>query len=197
MIKLGITGGISCGKSTATMYLSTKEKTHVFNADRESKKHLKSSSSLQKKLIHIFGDKIVANNKIDLDLLAKEAFSNITNHKILNGIMWPEILILMNRSYEIAKKKQCKLFIVDAALIFEANFISFFDKILLISTNKSIRIERAIKRINLPLESIQNRIHLQMSENKKKKLADIVINNNGSINNLNKHLDKLYLNLLK
>ena len=197
MIKLGITGGISCGKSTAALYLLEKDGTYVFNADRESKKHLKSSLNLQKKLIHVFGNKIVSNKKLNLDLLAKEAFSNETNHKILNGIMWPEILILMNRSYEAVKKKKYKLFIVDAALIFEANFASFFDKTLLISTNNSIRIERAVKRNNLSLENIQNRIYLQMSEYKKKNLADIVISNNGSINNLNKKLDKLYLDLFK
>ena len=142
-------------------------------------------------------NKISNNKKIDLDLLAKEAFSNEINHKILNGVMWPEVLILMNRSYEYAKKNKYKLFIVDAALIFEANFISFFDKIILISTNKSIRIDRAVNRSNLSLESIQNRIHLQMSENKKKKLANIVITNNGSVESLNKKLDKLYIDLFK
>jgi len=197
MIKLGITGGISSGKSTAAMYFSNKDKTFIFNADRESKKHLKTSSSLQKKLIHVFGNKITNNKTLNIDLLASEAFSNQINHKILNGIMWPEILILINRAYESAKTNKYKLFIVDAALIFEANFTSFFDKTILITTNKSIRIDRAIKRNNLSLESIQNRIHLQMSDNNKKKLADIVINNNGSIDSLNKKLDKLYLDLFK
>ena len=195
MIKLGITGGISSGKSTASIYLSKKDKVFIFNADRESKKHLKSSSIIQKKLINIFGNKITNNKKIDIELLATEAFSNKTNHKILNGVMWPEILILMNRAYELAEKNKYKLFIVDAALIFEANFTSFFDKTLLITTNKAIRIKRAIKRSNISLESIQNRIHLQLSDNKKKKLADIVINNNGDINSLYKKLDKLYLDL--
>ena len=196
MLKIGITGGISSGKSTASLHLSKKDKVFIFNADQESKKHLKKSLSLQKKLIHVFGNKITENKKISIDLLAQEAFSNETNHKILNGIMWPEILILINRAYENAKKNKFKLFIVDAALIFEANFTSFFDKVILISTNKSTRIGRAIKRNNLSLESIQNRIHLQMSESKKNKLADIVIVNNSSIESLYKKLDKLYLKLL-
>ena len=88
--------------------------------------------------------------------MAKEAFSNSINHKILNGIMWPEISTLINHSYDTAKKQKYKLFIVDAALIFEANFMFFFDKIILISTNKPKRIERAIQRANLSLENIQN-----------------------------------------
>ena len=130
----------------AKLHLSKKDKVFIFNADQESRKHLKKSLSLQKKLIHVFGNKITENKKISIDLLAQEAFSNETNHKILNGIMWPEILILINRAYENAKKNKFKLFIVDAALIFEANFTSFFDKVILISTKKSTRIDRAIKR---------------------------------------------------
>ena len=154
MIKLGITGGIASGKSTAAEYLKTKESTFVFNADRESKKHLKSSTSLQKRLINVFGTSIMSNKKIQLDILAKIAFSNETNHKILNGIMWPEISVLIDQAYQDAKIKKYKLFIVDAALIIEANFCPFFDKVLLISTNKPNRIERAVNRRNLSLEDI-------------------------------------------
>ena len=84
MYKLGITGGIASGKSTAASYLKNKNKnSYIFNADRESKKHLKSSHSLQQKIINVFGNKIVRDNKLDLKLLAQNAFSNtkITNKK--------------------------------------------------------------------------------------------------------------------
>ena len=78
---------------------------------------------------------------------------------------------------------------------FEANFTSFFDKVILISTKKSTRIDRAIKRNNLSLESIQNRISLQMPEKDKKKLTDFIINNSYSIKNLKVKLEELYSNL--
>ena len=58
MYKLGITGGIGSGKSTAAEYLSLKNGVHIFNADKESKKRLKNSLSLQHKLINIFGNEI-------------------------------------------------------------------------------------------------------------------------------------------
>ena len=196
MLKIGVTGGISSGKTTVCEYFDKKNNVFIFNADKESKRHLKNSIIIQKKLIHIFTEKIVEDKKINFDLLAKEAFSNSTNHKILNGILWPEIYILINNAYEKAKKKQYELFIVDAALIFEANFTNFFDKTVLIVTNKEKRIKRAITRNNLSLESIQNRINLQMSDNKKKKLSDIIVYNNGDIKSLYKKIDKLYNNLL-
>ncbi|MAV93812.1 MAG: dephospho-CoA kinase [Candidatus Marinimicrobia bacterium] len=196
MLKISITGGISSGKTTVTEYLNRNKSVFIFNADKESKRHLKSSISIQKKLTHIFSDKIIKNKKIDFNLLAKEAFSNSTNHKILNGILWPEVYILINNAFEYAKKNNYKLFIVDAALIFEANFSSFFDKNILIITKKDKRIKRAIKRSNISLESIQNRMRLQMSDNKKKKLSDITIHNNDDIKSLYKKIDNLYEKLI-
>ena len=196
MLKIGITGGISSGKTTVTEYLNKNKNVFIFNADKESKRHLKKSLSVQKKLTHIFSDKIINNKKIDFNLLAKEAFSNSTNHKILNGILWPEVYILINNAYKKAQNNNYNLFIVDAALIFEANFSNFFDKTILLITNKEKRIKRAVKRNNIPLESIQNRMRLQMSDNKKKKLADIVIYNDKDLNSLYKKIDRLYLKLL-
>ena len=60
-----------------------------------------------------------------------------------------------------------------------------------------IRLSRAIKRDNISLENIQNRISLQMSENQKKNIASYIVNNNYSINNLYKKLEEIYLDLLK
>jgi len=198
MIKIGITGGIASGKTTATKFFNDKGKSYIFNADKISKSHLKKSKNLQKKIINIFGDEVVSNNKLDLKLLAKTAFSNPTNHKILNGIMWPEVFMLINNAFDKQQKKGNKnFFVVDAAVIFEANFHNFFDKVILITANKDIRINRAVERRNIPLESIQNRISLQLSDNKKKKMADHVIQNNSDLSKFIKKIDKIYLKLLQ
>ena len=189
MIKIGITGGIASGKTTAADHCK-KNGAYIFNADQKSKAHLKKSLSLQKKIINIFGNKIAPNNKIDLKLLAEEAFKNKTNIQILNGIMWPEVFLLINKEYDkIKSNNNYTCFIVDAALIFEANYKNFFDKTILITASKKIRLNRAITRTNINLENIQNRIALQMSDKEKIKLADYRIDNNYTINNLYKKID--------
>ena len=196
MIKLAITGGISSGKSTAAKYFENKG-AYVFNADKESKKHLKSSLTLQKKIADIFGNEILINNKINFKALADVAFSNNINNNILNGLMWPEIFLIINNTYEKIKNNgKHKIFIVDAALIFEANYVSFFDYTLLITASKNKRLKRAVERKNISLENIQNRILFQMPENKKKELANHTIINNYSIENLYKKLDNFYNNYL-
>ena len=196
MIKIAITGGIAAGKTTATKFFKSKGESYIFNADKISKRHLKKSRNLQKKIINIFGEDVVSNNQLDLKLLAEKAFSNPTNHKILNGIIWPEIFILINNTFNEEKKKLHKFFVVDAAVIFEANFQNYFDKIILITANKDNRINRAIIRKNIPLESIQNRISLQLSDTKKKKMADYIIVNNSDKNKFMDKLEKVYSKLL-
>ena len=66
MIKIGITGGIASGKTTAANYCK-KNGAYIFNADQKSKAHLKKSLTLQRKIINIFGNRIAPNNKIDLE----------------------------------------------------------------------------------------------------------------------------------
>ena len=192
MVKIGITGGISSGKTTAANFLGEK-RAYIFNADQQSKSHLKRSLVLQRKIIKIFGNQVAIDNKINFNLLAKTAFKNQINHSILNGIMWPEVFLLINQEYEkIKKDKRYIAFIVDAALIFEANYQSFFDYTILVTASEKTRLSRAIKRDNVSLENIQNRISLQMPENKKKNIADYTVNNNYSINNLYKKLEEIY-----
>ena len=195
MIKIGITGGIAAGKTIASNFFEDKGDVFILNADKISKKHLKKSKNLQKKIINVFGSEIVEKNSINLKLLAEKAFNNSTNHKILNGIMWPEIFILIQNTYNEEKDKGKKIFLVDAALIFEANFQNFFDKIILITANKDTRIKRAINRKNIPLESIQNRISLQLSDSKKKEMANYVVENNSDIDMFIKKLNRIYSKL--
>ena len=188
MYKLGITGGIGSGKSTASEFFE-KNGAEVFNADREAKKHLKHTKILQNRIITAFGQRIVENNKLSIKKLAEVAFSNKIDQNILNGLMWPEVFILVEKAMSEAREKGVKLFVVDAAMIFEANFKHMFNSTLLISTRKSIRLDRALKRKNLHLEQIQNRMSLQMSESEKKKKASDIITNEGSKENFLKKLN--------
>ena len=193
MYKLGITGGIGSGKTSASDFLLKNFKSvYVFNADKESKRHLKNSLSIQHRLINKFGADITINNKLNIQKLAEIAFSNKINQEILNGLMWSEVFILINNKIEECKNSNISLFIVDAAMIFEAKLEHMFDSTLLITADKEIRLKRAIKRHNISLEQIKSRMSLQLSETKKKKLSDYTINNNSIVDKLQNNLRKFY-----
>ena len=95
--------------------------------------------------------------------------------------MLSEVFILITNKIEECQKDKVSLFIVDAAMIFEEKLSNFFDSTLLVTANKNLRLKRAEKRHNIPLEQIKNRMSLQFSERKKEKLATHIIRNNGDL----------------
>ena len=190
MIKIGVTGNIGSGKTTLTNFFDNK-KAYIFNADKEAKNHLSKHSVLQKKIINIFGNQIVTSNNLDFKKLAQIAFENKNNQKILNGIVWPEVSILIDKALKEAQIKKYDFFIVDAALLFEANFNHFFDFIILVTAERKIRLNRALKRNNLDLSQIKKRMNLQLSDQKKIKLSDFVICNNKDKKNLEVEFNKV------
>ena len=195
MYKLGVTGGIGSGKTTVASLLEEKGAT-VFNADKEAKKHLQNSISLQHKLINLFGKVVTDKGHLVLSKLAQVAFSTKINQDLLNGIMWPEIMILIDQAVHHSEENNTKLFIVDAALIFEANIQNLLDSVLLISASEEKRLSRAIRRKNLPTSQIQQRMSLQLEEDEKIKKADFVIYNEANLEDLKSEVDTFY-NTLK
>ena len=190
MIKIGVTGNIGSGKTTLTKLFNRKG-TFIFNADKEAKKHLKKHSVLQKKIINIFGNEIITGTDLDFQKLAQVAFKNKKNQEILNGIIWPEISLLIEYSLREAEKENFKYFVVDAALLFEANFNHFFDYIILVTAEENIRLNRALKRQTIDLSQIKKRMALQMSDKEKIKASDFVIYNNDNKENLKKEFQKI------
>ena len=180
MYKLGITGGIGSGKSTAAKFFMQKGAV-VFDADVEAKHHIEKTESLQRIIIQNFGSQIITDNYLDLNKLSKIVFASDENQKLINGIAWPEVSLLINNAANKAVDKETKLFIVDAALLLEANFTEFFDSILLITAKKSLRYNRILLRENIPENQIEQRKALQMPESQKKKLTHATIENNGSV----------------
>lgn len=188
MLKIGITGGIGSGKTTASKILKRKMNAYLFDADKEAKSHLLSSLPLQNKLINIFGQNIKGENgRLNPKQLAKYAFENESNQQILNGILWPEVFILIDEAMKSAEEEK-STFIVDAALLIEAGLYHQFDKIILITAPEEIRFSRALRRKNLSIEQINKRASLQWPDEKKQIHADIIIENDGNTDKLKKRL---------
>ena len=194
MYKLGITGGIGSGKSTASAFFKKKD-VFVIDADSEAKNLFTKNNNLTQRIITTFGPQVTTNNQLDLNRLSELVFSSKLLQNQLNEIIWPEVSQLMIEAAQKAENVGMKLFIVDAALLLEAGFIEFFNSILLITADKSTRIERIFKRKNIPEDQIEKRIALQMPESKKKKLANTTIENNGTLSELNEKLENYWESL--
>ena len=194
MYKLGITGGIGSGKSTASEFFK-KKGAFIFDADSEAKNLFTNNTNLTQRVIATFGSQVTTNNQLDLKRLSELVFSSKSLQNQLNEIIWPEVSQLMIEAAQKAENVGMKLFIVDAALLLEAGFIEFFNSILLITAYKPIRIERILNRKNILEDQIEKRMALQMPESEKKKLANTTIENNGTLSELNEKLENYWESL--
>ena len=191
MYKLGLTGGIGSGKSTAAKYFQQKGAV-IFDADIEAKKLITNNNILSQNILKTFGSQITTNNTLDLKKLSKVVFSSAKLQNLLNKIVWPEVSNAMIDAAKNAGNQGVNVFIVDAALLLEAGFTEFFNSILLITAEKTIRFNRILLRKNIPKDQIEKRMALQMPELEKIKLANTTIENNGDVSELYIKLEKFW-----
>jgi dephospho-CoA kinase len=181
MLKVGLTGGIGSGKSTASSIL-VKLGSYVFDADTEAKNILNNNKEVQKNIIEEFGSDVLDHDgSIDKKKLAAVAFQDEDHQIILNSIIHPFVFRALDRQFDkILKQNKHTSFIVDGALIFESSMDQHLDLVLLIASSLKFRIERALNRGTLSREDIIRRNELQWTDEDKATSADYTIYNNGT-----------------
>jgi len=181
MLKVGLTGGIGSGKSTASSILA-KLGSYVFDADTEAKIILEKNKDAQDNIIEEFGNDILDHDGlIDKKKLAEIAFQDEEHQMILNSIIHPFVFRELDlRFNNISSQNKHTSFIVDGALIFESSMDQHLDIVLLIASSLKFRIVRALNRGTLSREDIMRRNELQWTDEDKATSADYTIYNNGT-----------------
>ena len=170
---IGLTGNIASGKSSVGKLLK-ENGLPVIEADRIGWEILERKEIIQE-ILDVFGN-ILKDGKIDRKKLGNIVFSNKRKLKIFNALVHPPLLQKLKREIE---KRNGKIIVVNAALIFEWEIEHWFDKIILVTSEKKKRIDRLLKNNLTRKEAIQ-RINSQMDEKEKIKKSDFIIENNGT-----------------
>ncbi len=169
----------------------------LFDADIESKKILLGSSDARDEIVALVGTGALNRaGEIDTTALAKLIFADEKLQQALNGILHPRVTKLAREQMEQALLEGVDLFILDAPLLFEAGLQQHLDKTILVTADESLRVRRAVERGGLSEDDIRKRMALQMGDDEKRRLADVVIENNGSMAELTGKLDTVYKSLL-
>lgn len=180
-----LTGGIACGKSTVSRLLSLAGFI-IIDADIIAKEQLNLHINEAKKL---FGDKICDNDIINRKKLANIVFSSQKQRIKLNNLLHPYIREeIMQRAYELEKLRLP--YVMDIPLYFESG--SYKCKVsVVVYTSKEIQLERLISRDKISEKEAIKRVNSQIDINKKRDMADLVIDNSYSIEHLEKETDKI------
>tara|TARA_B100000575_G_scaffold288294_1_gene288068 strand:+ start:67 stop:663 length:597 start_codon:yes stop_codon:yes gene_type:complete len=190
---VGLTGGIGSGKSAAGKYF-VELGIDVIDADHVSRNILDENTKAKDLFIKNFGESFLdQNNNINRDLLRTEIFINKDKKDKLESIIHPivrkEITEFINQSDSIYK-------IIMVPLIYETNSKDFYDKIIVIDSDESNQLERARQRDNKSKEDIINIINNQASREQRNSIADMIILNNSTLDDLKNQVIKIHQKLL-
>ena len=197
MLKVGLTGGIGSGKSELSRFFA-KWGAYIFDADKETKIIIDTKENVQKEIIDEFDTNILnAENRIDKKKLARIAFQDEGHQLRLNSIMHPYVFQEIDKQFDnVSSANKHKIFVVDAALIYESGADTHMDFVIVITSLLRFRAERAMGRGNMTREDFMKRVDLQWTDEDKAHMADYIISNNNSLEDLKKDARKIFDQLI-
>ena len=193
MLKVGLTGGIGSGKSSVSELFS-KWGAYIFDADSVAKEILNNNETAQGEIIAEFGTDILdGTGNIDKQKLARIAFQDENHQLRLNTIIHPYVFTEIDSKFDIIlSNKKHEIFVVDAALIYESGADTHMDYIIVVTSHLRLRTQRVMERGGLTREEFLSRLDLQWPDEDKVHMADFVIHNNGTENDLLEESQKVF-----
>jgi len=192
---IGLTGGIGSGKSTVSRLLGEMGAV-LIDADKVGHEAYQPGTETWTELVAAFGEGIVAPDRtIDRRKLGAIVFAAPEELSRLNRIVHPRMFNMMKDRIEEYRQQGVEVVVMEAAILFEANWTPLVDEVWVTVTSESAVVQRAIERTGLPEEQIRARIHSQLSNEERIRQADVVITNDGDIEELRTKVDALWKKL--
>lgn len=185
-----LTGGFLCGKSTA-LELFEKRGVKVFDLDSIYHQLLKSSSPMQKTLQR----ELAIEDIVDTDIIKAALKDSRIDMQRLSDLTHPFIISELKTLIAKLRHQEDKILVlVEVPLLYECELDSLFDKVIVVAVGKTVLESRARER-SYDSEQLNMILQSQLDIAEKVKRADIVIENNGSLNDLDKEISKVYNHL--
>lgn len=173
MKRIGITGGIGAGKSLVAEIIKAMGYP-VYNSDERAKELTESNPKIKEGLIHLFGEEIYQNDKLNKFALAQAIFSDNSQREKVNALIHP----IVREDFNLwAMAQNNSLVFNESAILFETGSFKNFDAIILVSAPKEIRIKRIMKRDNCSENEVLKRMNSQFSDEEKYQLTEFRVLN--------------------
>jgi len=189
---IGLTGGIGSGKSTIARFLGELGAV-IIDADKVGHEALKPGTEIWREVVASFGRQIVTNDgTIDRKKLGDIVFRDPDSLSRLNHIMHPRMYDMVKARLEEYRRQGVALAVVEAPLFLEAGWTPLVDEVWVVVAPEPAVLEQLKVRAELTESQVRARIRSQMRDEEWVKQAHVVINNNGSLDELRAKVEKLW-----
>ncbi|MBN1154762.1 dephospho-CoA kinase [candidate division KSB1 bacterium] len=184
MIRIGLTGGIGAGKSTVARIL-IESGIPVIHADQLARELVDTDESVRSRIVEHFGEDIYRQDgKLDRKRMAEIVFADDQARSRLNSIVHPVVIARQAEMLAELERSDVEIACIEAALIFEAKSTAQFDIIVVVISPLEDVLLRLRQRDALSEGQIRARLDSQLSASKKAEMADYVIVNDGTLEDL-------------
>ena len=195
MIIVGLTGNLASGKTLAAE-LFRKKGAHVIDADAIARELTQSNAKLKNAILKIFGKEFAAGKgQIDRKKLAWHVFSDPKELKKLNTIVHPGVIVEIYKQIEKFRSKK-GIVVLDVPLLFESKMEKLADFTVVVKASEANMLSRASRR-GIPAVLARRILAAQWPAMKKARLADFVIDNNGSAEEFGRRIHQVIQDILK
>jgi dephospho-CoA kinase len=201
LVRVGLTGGIACGKTTVARMFAERG-AHVIFADEIAHQLLRPGQEVYRQVVEAFGRGILREDlSIDRAKLADAAFGS-GRIRELNGIVHPGVIERQEAwMAERAQSDAKGIAIVEAALLMEAGVLRRFDKLVVVTCTPEQKVARFAERHKIPLEAaraeVERRSATQIADEQKIEASDFVIDNSSTLEETAFQVDKAFAELKK
>lgn len=197
MLNVGLTGGIACGKSTVARMLEAKGAV-LIDFDELAHGVIEPGGPVWQGIVRHFGEGILrSDGRIDRGKLGDIVFADPRQREILNGLVHPAVFAeWQKRLARIEKEQGDAIVISDIPLLIEAGLKRFVDLVLLVWLSPEEQLRRLMARNGFCREEALQRIASQMPLAEKIPHADLIIENDGSVEETGRQVDQLWAALL-
>jgi dephospho-CoA kinase len=199
MLRVGLTGGVACGKSTVAKMLADLGANTV-DADVIAHELYRPGQEVLQELVKHFGPEILkADGELDRAKLATLVFDGGRVEE-LNKIVHPAVIRQQNQWMRaLGEKDRYAVAIVEAALILEAGVKDHFDRIIVVTCKPAQKVARVAQRTGMSEDAaradVERRNKAQMPDEEKARRADFVIDNSGSVEETRHQVQRIYSEL--
>ncbi len=191
---IGLTGGIASGKSLVSQQLAASGAT-IIDADKLGHKAYLQGTEAFQAVVAAFGEDVVgADGEIERKALGAKVFADPSARQRLEAIVWPAIRRLMEEELTELRSQGTDVVVLEAAVLIEADWLPVVDEVWLVTASPETARRRVMERNGLTAEQAESRLRAQLTNEKRRPYANLVIENDGTLDELRGAVDEAWSN---